>query len=191
MEKEQKVEIRKTITSIFMVPTLRIPRETLRENNILNGYAKDSMSENIYEDSVYLLFRPSQIDKFREFLEGEYERTKSIIDDYDYPNGFVVVVYKLNPEFAYDFHLIKQGKYSRTSPAFQNEFPKTVTIVENGVTREEISLQCHIFNRTDKLVKFWEEKFGVDFNDDQEVWRGWEEEDETLTEDKLKEYEQQ
>ena len=36
----------------------------------------------------------------------EYERTKDIIEDYDYEDGYVVVVYKLNMEFKEDFNTI-------------------------------------------------------------------------------------
>jgi hypothetical protein len=42
-------------------------------------------------------FKPDNLEKFKEILEGEYERTKDIIEDYDYADGFVVVVYKPNP----------------------------------------------------------------------------------------------
>ena len=160
-----KTEIIKTITSIFMVPTLKISSSALKNNNFINGYVKDEMREDDYKDAIYLLFRPDDIDRFREFLEDEYERTKDIIEDYDH-HGFVVVVYKLNIKFANDFHLIRMGKYSKTSPEYR------------------------IFNRTEDLMKFWEDKFEVSF-EDQELWQGWQIQDEILTEQKLKEYGEQ
>lgn len=183
-------EIRRTITTIFCVPTLHIPKGELMDNGFLNGFSRDEMNENIYENSIYLLFKPQQIDRFREFLDGEYERTKMIIDDYDYPHGFVVVVYRLNMKYANDFKLIRNGKYSLTSPEFQNEFPKVVKIMKNGLHRDEISLQYRVFKKTEDLVKFWEDQFGVSFDDKQEIWEGFREENETLTEEKLREYEE-
>lgn len=180
--------IRKTITSIFMVPTLKIPKNALANNGFINGFVKDEMRDVQYENAIYLLFRPSQIDSFREFLDNEYERTKSIIDDYDYPNGFVVVVYKLNPEFLPDFDVIRSGKYAKTSPTFQKEFSKFVRIEKHGKATDELSLQYRIFNRTEDMIKFWEDKFDVTFEDDWEVWHGFEEEKETLNEETLKEY---
>lgn len=179
------MEIRKTITSIFMVPTLKIPRNALRENGFINGYVKDEMKEVQYEGCIYLLFRPEQVDKFREFLDSEYERTKNVIDDYDYPNGFVVVVYKLDPSFSPDFQLVRTGKYSKTSKNFQNLFPKTVKILKSGVSVDEVSLQYRVFNRTEDLIRFWEDKFGVEFSDEQEIWGGFQEEKEILTEEVL------
>lgn len=182
------MELKKTITSIFMVPTLKIPRNELKNNGFLNGYSRDNMREVQYDNAIYLLFRPTQVDKFREFLDSEYERTRDIIDDYDYPDGFVVVVYRLDQKYKDDYALVRQGKYSRTSSAFQEEFTKSVTITVMGVEKEELSLQYRVFNKTEDLVSFWEKKFDVTFGPDQEIWHGFEEEKETLTTDTLKQF---
>jgi hypothetical protein len=180
------IEIKKTITSIFMVPTLKIPKDALMDNGFINGYIKDGNREVQYDDCVYLLFHPKSLDKFREFLDSEYERTKSLIDDYDYDKGYVVVVYQLDVKFAKDFALIRKGKYSKTSTTFQNLFPKVVKLKKNGLHKDEISLQYRIFNKTEDLIKFWEDKLGVEFEDEQEVWHGFVEENEILNIEKLK-----
>jgi hypothetical protein len=133
-----------------------------------------------------LLFKPININKFRRFLDDEYERTKTIIEDYNYEDGFVVVVYKLDTSFIKDFDLIKEGKYSKTSLPFQALFPKVVTLIKNGSSREEISLQYRIFNKTQDLVQYWEDKFGIEFDNKQEIWDGFREEDEILDIDKIK-----
>ncbi len=170
-----------------MVPTLRVPKDALRSNGFINGYIKDEKVQHDYEDSIYLLFKPDNLDKFREFLDGEYERTKSIIEDYDYEDGFVVVVYQLNDRFKKDYELVKQGKYSKTSKAFQSEFPKSVKVIKSGLSKDEISLQVRIFKKSADLVEFWEDKIGITFQDEFEVWEGWDEEKEVLVIDKLKE----
>jgi hypothetical protein len=182
------MEIKKTITSIFIVPTLSIGREKLVDNGFINGYIKDGRKEIQYEDAVYLLFKPEDLDKFRDFLDEEYERTKQIIDDYDYEDGYVVVVYKLNEKLEKDFELIKQGKYSQTSPKFQEIFPKVVKINRNGLRKDEVSLQYRIFNKTNDLKKFWEDKFDMELDEKMEVWDGFFEENEVLNLDKLKEH---
>lgn len=171
-----------------MVPTLRIPKGELTDNGFINGYIKDGSREVQYDNCIYLLFQPRNLDRFREFLDSEYERTKAIIDDYDYQDGFVVVVYQLDTRFAKDFSLVRKGKYSKTSSQFQSLFPKVIKLKKNGLHRDEISLQYRVFNRTEDLVKFWEDKLGVEFTDDQEVWHGFEEENEILNIEKLKEY---
>lgn len=172
-----------------MMPTLKIPRDALKSNGFINGYIKDEMRDVQYEDCIYLLFKPPNVDLFSEFLSSEYERTEQVIEDYDYPKGFVVVVYKLDEKFSSDFELVKQGKYSKTSPDFQSQFPKVIKIMVNGLHRDEISLQHRVFRRADDLVKFWEKKFDVVFESDQEIWHGFIEERETLTKNVLSEYE--
>ena len=180
-------EVKKTITSIFMVPTLKVPKGELSDNGFINGYIKDESREVQYEGCIYLLFKPKDLDKFREFLDGEYERTKSVIDDYDYDDGFVVVVYQLDSTFNKDFKLIKKGKYSHTSKSFQALFPKLVKIKKGGYSRDEVSLQYRVFNKTEDLVRFWEDKLGVEFDEDQEVWHAFDAEEETLNIEKIKE----
>ena len=182
------MERKHTITSIFIVPTLSIGKEKLLDNGFVNGYIKDNKRDIQYENAVYLLFKPENLDKFRNFLDNEYERTKSIIDDYDYEDGYVVVVYEINPRLKGDVELVKQGKYSQTSPAFQGSFPKVVQIKKNGLRRDEISLQYRVFNKTEDLVKFWEDKLGIELPDDVEVWHGFFEENEVLDLDKIKEH---
>ena len=182
------MERKHTITSIFIVPTLSIGKDKLIDNGFVNGYIKDGRRDIQYENAVYLLFKPTDLDKFREFLDGQYEKTKSIIDDYDYEDGYVVVVYEINPRLKNDVELIKQGKYSQTSKKFQGIFPKVVQIRKNGLRRDEVSLQYRVFNKTEDLVKFWEDKLGVELPNDVEVWHGFFEENEVLDLDKIKEH---
>ena len=175
--------MKKTITTIFMVPTLKIPKGALRLLGFINEYQVDMDKEEDYgkDNVIYLLFAPKDMEYFREFLDAEYERTEDLIEDYDYVGGFVVLIYKLNPTWNRDFRLVKRGKYSKTSPAFQKQFPKVIKIInERGLHRDEISLQYRVFNKTPDLLGYWEKKLGMEFTDDMEVWSGWEESKEIL-----------
>ena len=185
------MEFKKTITTMFFIPTLGIDRDMLAKNNFINGYVKDSNRDIQYENAVYLLFKPEDLDKFRIFLDDEYERTKSIIDDYDYEDGYVVVVYEINPRLKDDIELVKQGKYSQTSKKFQDIFPKAIQIKKNGLRRDEVSLQYRVFNKTEDLRQFWEDKLGVELDEDMEVWHGFFDEFEILDITKLKDNVQQ
>jgi hypothetical protein len=182
------METTKTITTIFIVPIFSIGKEKLTNNGFVNGFIKDSRRDVQYKDSVYLLFKPEDLDKFKVFLDSEYEKTKSIIDDYDYEEGYVVVVYQISPRLMPDIELVKQGKYSKTSSKFQQIFPKIVTIKKNGFQKDELSLQYRVFNKTEDLKQFWEDKFDVVFDDDMEVWSGFSEDYETLDLDKIKQH---
>lgn len=174
-----------------MVPTLKVPKDALKSNGFINAYIKDARREDHYEGCIYLLFKPENLDKFREFLDAEYERTKNVIEDYDYEDGYVVVVYQLNDKYVKDFNLVREGRYSKTSTEFQKLFPRTVKIVKDGYAKDEISLQYRIFKKNEELINFWEEKLGIDLaqvvGDDFEVWEGWDEQKEILNLDKIKE----
>lgn len=171
-----------------MVPTLGIDKDLVKNNGFINGYSRDGNKDVQYENCIYLLFKPEDLDMFRDFLEGEYERTKSIIDDYDYDNGYVVVVYELNKKFKKDFGIVKEGLYSKTSSEFQALFPKIVKIKRGGLHKDEISLQYRIFNKTEDLRKYWEDKLDMEFDENWEVWDGFSIDKETLFIDKIKEH---
>jgi hypothetical protein len=61
-------------------------------------------------------------------------------------------------------------------------------VEKNGLKKDEISLQFRIFNKTEDLRVYWEEKLGIEFDDSMEVWQGWIEEKENLNIQKLKEH---
>ena len=183
------MELKKTITSIFMVPTLKIDRELLKENGFVNAYTIDKRRDAQYEGCVYLLFKPKDLDKFRTFLDKEYERTKAVIDDYDYEDGYVVVVYKLDTKWKKDFGLIREGLYSKTSEKFQNLFPKIIQVRTEKGHKQGPALLHRIFRRSSELIEFWEEKLDVIFTDDMEVWQGFIYENETLDLEKFKQEE--
>jgi hypothetical protein len=174
-----------------MVKPLGIGIEKLDKVGFVNGFIRDVNHDCIYQDCVYLLFKPTDMDLFRDFIDSEYERTSNIVEDYDYEGGYVVMVYKLDPKFKEDYQLVRQGLYSKTSKDFQNLFPKVVKIMKNGKHRDEISLQYRIFNRTQDLINFWEDKLAIKFSSDQEVWEGFHEERETLNINNIKEYVEQ
>lgn len=175
----------KTITSIFLVPTLKIPKGSLKSNGFINGYIKDEINNIKYDDCLYLLFRPTLPSQFRTFLNHKYERTKSIIKDYDLTLGFVVVVYRLNLIFTPDYELVKKSKYSKTSENFQSQFPKTIEILKNDTLRKEFSLQYRVFNKTPDLKEYWR-NMDPFFKEENELWYDFQEEKETLTEETLK-----
>ena len=165
-----------------MVPTLGIPKGALRLLGFINAYQQDMDRDMDYGEGkvIYLLFKPDDLEYFREFMDAEYDRTSNLIEDYDYPKGYVVLIYKLSNKWSRDFKLVKQGKYSKTSPSFQKLFPKVIKIMKRGLHKDEISLQYRVFNRTPDLIEFWEKKLGMEWTDDMEVWNGWEESKEIL-----------
>jgi hypothetical protein len=179
------MQITKTITSLFILPILGIGKDDLMNNGFLNAFSKEELRDEKYKDCIYLLFKPTDLDRFREFLERENGRKAPIIDDFDLPKGFVVLVYKLDESYKHDYKLVRKGKYSQTSKEYQDLFPKVAKIMINGLHRDELSLQLRVFRKTPDLIEFWEKEFDVTFDENQELWFGYDNNKETLTKEKL------
>ncbi len=182
------MEVKKTISTIFIVPTLKLNKDDLKANGFINAYAVDKRLDVQHKNAVYLLFKPKDLDKFRQFLDNELIRKQGIIDDYDYEDGHVVVVYKLDTKWKKDFAMVREGLYSQTSAAFQKLFPEIIDLPGKKGSKVT-SLQHRIFKKSPELRNYWEEKIDMKFTDDMEVWDGFHIENETLNLDKLKQEE--
>ena len=142
------MEIKKTISTIFIVPSLKFEKGTLIENGFINGYVGDVNKEENYKDAVYILFKPKNKEQFILFTDAEYiSKERKLIDEYDYDEGWVVLVYKLEEKYKKDYALVKKGKYSKTSKEFQELFPKVIKIIRNGLHKDEVALQHRIFKK--------------------------------------------
>jgi len=162
---------KRTINSAFMVPTIGVPLNVLKGNGYTDSYAVDGMRYEQYEDSVYLLFKPPNYIDFTRLVEEEYDSKDSgIIDDYDYEEGHVVLVYRLNPAYKTDFDLIRAGKYSKTSKIFQELFKDEIMIKANGLSTKEKSFQTLVFTKHPMLKDYWREKANVEIPDGNEYW---------------------
>jgi hypothetical protein len=64
-------------------------------------------------------------------------------------------------------------------------FPKVLKVMKNGLHRDEISLQYRIFNKTQDLREYWEERLGMELTDDMEVWNGFDNRNEELDLDNI------
>lgn len=175
-----KLDITKTITSIFIMPTVYPSVVDLKTYGYINAFGVDEEKDLQYENAIYALFKPKDLKMFNSFLEKEYKRTSLIIEDYNYGKEHVVIVYKQLPKFKEDYDLIKEGKYSKTSKEFQSLFPKTVYVYNNSITNEEYSIQYKIFNKTADLVQYWENKIGQKLSPEQEYWDIYDKNNETL-----------
>ena len=179
------MKLPKNVTTLFLVRPIGLTPLDIDKYGFINAFVGDANQDHQYENCIYLLFKPSDMDSFMDFIEDQRQKN-DVVDDYDYNDGYVVIVFRMNLLYSSDYELVKQGLYSKTSRTFQNLFPKVIKIVKNGKHRDEISLQYRIFNRTQDLIDFWEEKLGVRFSQDQEVWQGFHTERETLNIENIK-----
>ena len=61
--------------------------------------------------------------------------------------------------------------------------------MRNNLHKDEISLQYRIFNKSEELRQYWEDKLDITFTEDMEVWDGFSIENETLDLDTIKQQE--
>lgn len=171
----------------FLLPLLKIGREKLMENGFIDSFLDDVNRERMEEGCfLYLLFQPSNLMRFGEFLE-EQRKANNVVDDYDYENGFVVVVYKLDDRWVDDYQLFYEGKYSKFSDEFKNMFPKREIITVNGRRRDEITLQWSVFKKSKILIEQWKEEIDIDLSGE-ELWNKPDTSREILTQEYMNEY---
>lgn len=110
---------------------------------------------------VYVLFKPPNLIEFGEFIEGE-KQLEIIEDVYDYPGGYVVVVYKFPEIYHNDYNLVKEGRYSETSADFKSVFPNT--------TGSIYTIYYLVFNKNEELRKMIEADLGGPISEEAELW---------------------
>lgn len=133
----------------------------IKKYGFVQAYMKDVEHVPTTKYPVYVLFRPPNMVEFGEFIEEE-KQLDLIEDVYDYPNGYVVVVYRF-PEIYYnDYNLIVDGKYSETSDTFKSLFPAT--------SLGSPSLYHLIFNKHKNLKAEIENEINTIIPDDAELW---------------------
>lgn len=160
----------KNCTTIFMVAPFGIGRERLLSNGFLGAYLGDVNKTDVhYDRGIYMLFKPENIPEFEDFLYEERERGANIVEDYDYEDGYVVLIYVLEEEFLGDYKYFLEGKYSKFSKKFKETFPRTIIVADEYGEREEITTQQRVFNKDESVKEYWEETLGIELGDS-ELW---------------------
>lgn len=146
-----------TITSLFIVPILRIDKKELTRHGFENAYIKDEVRGLDYPHAIYLLFRaPNQL-AFNEFIEEERDR-KVLIDEYDYRDGWTVLVYRYHEQWQEDIDILMQGRYSEVSDAYKREIPAKS---QGAGAQTTMTMQHHVFNKTQFIKNSLEKKYGI------------------------------
>jgi len=163
---------KKTHTDLFLRPMLGINEAYLNRFGYINAYLRDIDHDTEYENAIYLLFRPEDLQLFEKFIQAEKRRVGDLfLEDYDCGYGYVVLVYRIPAFYIDDYHLFLEGKYSKFSRELVDLFPETVTRKDEwGYDKVDNSLHFHIFNRSKAMRNYWEEKLGVELELDAEYW---------------------
>lgn len=154
-----------TTSSIFLLRGLGLLKttETISDSRIvtelgfLNAYLSDSNHVSYLDHPLYLLFKPTNLTSFSEFLEGEYD-VNIVKEDYDYVGGYVMLLYDFPKEYIGDYDLILEGRYSEVSKKYKDLFPDTY--LHQG--RKTYTKTYHIFNKTNEYREELEEDLSLD-----------------------------
>jgi len=162
--------MRWNVSNLFLVPLLNIGRNRLDKHGFINSYILNQEEELDYESDRHQFLMPQNMGDVKDFKEDEKERRAVILDEHDYPGGFILLTYELPKRFKRDYQLILQGKFSKTSEAYRSAIPAVVKTKSNNVITSTASLQHMVFNKDAALKQFWEKMFDVTMEEDQELW---------------------
>lgn len=159
-------------TTLFLVPPLGVTEAAKAEHGFIEAYLGDVNKPEIkYDRGVFMLFKPPNVIMFDDWLDYERIRTPNLVEDYDYEDGYVVVIYVLDKRFASDYQKFLEGKYSKFSLEFKNQFAKVVKLRDNmGRSKDEITWQWRIFKKDPSIKEHWEKELGMPFTEEMEVW---------------------
>lgn len=170
-----------TNTTRFLLRGLSLFKKDLDGYGFLNAYLDDADHEHHYENSVYLLFKPTDMGAFEWFVDSEKIRTPLFLEEYDYPKGYIVLVYKFPAEYMEEYRLFLKGKYSKFRDKYKELFPMTTEAKTNkGITYNKQTFYSHIFSRSKEMREYWENKLDATLEDDAEFWDKPNREKETL-----------
>ncbi len=162
-------------TTLFLKPLIKLNNIELNNNGFLNAYVGvySQEGEN-WGNNLYLVFDIKQISiPFREKLmelenyasmdlEGSEIICKFNLDDYAINNIMIPFIH---------------GKYSKICKSYVDaNFPKKK--LDNVTKKLVTSNNWKVFYKDPSLRKYWEDRIGVEFTEDMEVWSRPEKEDE-------------
>ncbi len=186
-------KIEANITTLFLYPMVVKNREKAKKLGIVNAYIKDVDRPDLDEPGlIYLLCKPDDLKLYQEFFDAETEDGKAdIIDDYDYPDGYVVTVFQLPKKYHEDYKTIMEGRYSEVSENFKENFPQITKVQIDGKSQDQVSLAYMVMTKISPaefaqkrklemsfeklsnvpmIKEYWEDKLGMPLDDNIEFW---------------------
>ena len=157
-------------STMFLLPGLGVDIEKLNKNGFISAFVDDINHDIKYDRSVFLLFKPNQLESLQYFIAKEYKRTSSTLkEDYDYEGGYVVMAYSFPIHYQLDYQRFLMGEYSKMSITYQKLFPQKVLIkMDDGKLQSTYSLPIHVFEKSLALRKHLSKKvYGETEKDEQ------------------------
>ena len=132
-----------------------------------NAFLEDEMNEEYTGDLLFILLHPTHTDILDVLIAQQEQNNINFIGEYDYPDGYVVLVYAIPEEMKSDFIKFKEGKYSEMSLKYKELFDYTVT--RNG--KPEKSLQFMVLYKDKEFKDNLEGYLGVTIDNNSELWQ--------------------
>lgn len=175
MNDEIKIREQLTNATYFIMPIFKVPIIKLDEYGFVNTYLYDKNRPDTEPDAktIYALFRPNeeQLIELQKQID-DWDNNGFLIGDYDYQDGYVVVMLRFPDKYREQYKLFMKGAYSKFSEEYKDEIPKKVSIIKpsDGLPYEGDSLQYLIMNKRVKLKNYWEDQTGIELTKDMEYW---------------------
>lgn len=159
MERLDKITVKETKTSNFILPLLGFPK-LFYQPFLVNAYLNntDVNINNSYAIHVLVRFysSPSYIN-----LEEGIRDMDTYIDSYDLFGGkYIMFIIEIPDEFKPDFNKVISGKYSELSREAKR-------LILKG--RPASSSMPQVLSKSSELKEYWEKKLGTSLGN-QEVW---------------------
>ncbi|RTL05533.1 hypothetical protein EKK58_07730 [Candidatus Dependentiae bacterium] len=160
-----------TKTTSFIRPIIDIPYQLLLNNGFQDSYlGMYSKTQDEWGKSIYFSFKIEMISEYlRKLLLNVPEFVSITID-----KNLLIFEFEINTE-DYEKIIVPflDGKYSKVCRDFvKKNFPRVL------LNPRRVSNNWKVFNKHEDLKKYWEERIGVEFTEDMEVWSRPEKEDE-------------
>jgi len=156
---------KKNNSYLFLLPALGVNLSLLESNGLENVYLGDHKHEVIYDNCLYLLFKPKEFNDVFEDFCSMLRRLKYFVDEYDIINNRVMFVLKFPERLNATLQAFKNGEYSKFDKEYiKDSFPainpKTKLpskiyqiLIKHPKMKEELMLKYNV--EEEYITEFW------------------------------------
>lgn len=161
---------RTNASTLFLLPGIGLSDIQLKKYGFISAYVDDANHDIKYESSVFLLFKPKNLETLQYFISKEYKRTTLLKEDYDYDGGYVVMAYSFNKDYYEDYEKFLVGEYSKFSAKYKALFPSYESVRLDGVIKQVNTLSYRVFNKVESFKLYIEREIGMVLPSEAELW---------------------
>lgn len=153
---------RATNSTIFLLPALKITKETWMKHGFINAFIDDKEHDIRYKNALYVLLEPHDIYDTQSFINEQYNSNPLLLEDYNIDKTKIVLVYRFPDTYINEYRQFKQGRYSKFSKKYIELFPMTKKEVREGKSITVSSVFAGIFKKEQWLADYWSKKLDIE-----------------------------